>query len=207
MPGSTYTAMAITAYGAAETLKAIQLPQPKPLNNQVLLRVRAIGVNPIDAKTRAGLGKVATAKSGDIPWVPGYDVCGEVVALGPDVEDFAVGQRLAGMVGFPLDAGCYGEYLVASADSLVSVADNIEDGVAAGVPLAVLTAWQALLWRPGRLAAGDEVVISAAAGGASVTWRCNWRWRCRCNGDGARQRKKSRLAAGTGRRPGARLQR
>lgn len=164
MPGSTYTAMAITAYGPAEMLHPMTLPQPQPAKGQVLLKTLAAGVNPIDAKTRAGLGKVATARAGDLPWVPGYDCCGEIVALGEAVEGLTVGQRVAGMVGFPLAAGCYSEFILATSDSVVPVAPSIGNSAAAGLPLAGLTAWQAL-FDSGRLAAGDEVVISAAAGG------------------------------------------
>lgn len=164
MPGSTFSAMAITAFGPAECLQPVTRSLPAPQAGEVLIRLLAAAVNPIDVKTRAGLGWAAAQNADNLPWVPGYDGCGEIVALGEGVSEFSLGQRVVGMMGFPLTGGCYADYVVSSGDDVVPISMSADFAQAAGLPLAGLTAWQAL-FEHGQLKAGDNVVISAASGG------------------------------------------
>jgi NADPH:quinone reductase and related Zn-dependent oxidoreductases len=98
---SNNLSLAITEFGAPEVLTPVNRPIPSPSEEQVLIQVKAAGVNPIDAKTRAGLGWAAEHNRDHLPWVPGYDVAGVVVANGTNESKFDVGDRVAGMIGFP----------------------------------------------------------------------------------------------------------
>jgi NADPH2:quinone reductase len=159
----TYSAMAITEFGDVNTLKLIDKPLVLPTAGQVLIKLRAAAVNPIDVKTRAGLGWAAQQNADKLPFVTGYDCFGQVVAIGTGVADLDVEDMVVGMVGFPLDAGCYGQYVIAGSDDLVRVDASADISIAA-LPLAGLTAYQGL-FEFGQLQQGQTVVISAAAGG------------------------------------------
>lgn len=165
----------ITAFGSPSVLQLAAVPDTVPAKGQVRVRVHFAGVNPIDAKTRAGLGWAAAQNKDRLPWTPGYDVAGVVEALGPGVEQLNVGDRVCGMVGFPLTGGAYGESVVVAASELVRLA-KVDLDVAAALPLAGLTAWQGL-FEHGELRKGQRVLILAAAGGVghlAVQWACAW---------------------------------
>ena len=123
----------------------------------MLIRVHGAGLNPIDWKTRKGLGFVATQIEGRMPWTPGYDAAGEVVAVADDVTTLAPGDRVMGMIGFAESGGAYAQYAVARADELAIVPEEL-DLVTGGVPLAALTAWQALFEVAG-LESGQKIPI------------------------------------------------
>ena len=165
----------ITAFGDPSVLKLACVPETVPGEGQVRVRVHYAGVNPIDAKTRAGLGWAAAQNKEKLPWTPGYDVAGVVEALGPGVSALAVGDRVCGMVGFPLAGGGYGESVVAQVDELARLTSlPLDQG--AGLPLAGLTAWQGL-FEHGELQKGQRVLILAAAGGVghlAVQWARAW---------------------------------
>jgi NADPH:quinone reductase-like Zn-dependent oxidoreductase len=128
----------------------------------VLVRVRAAGVNPVDVKTRAGSGM--SALLGEPPFVVGWDVSGVVEAVGVGVTRFAVGDEVYGMPWFPREAGAYAE-LVTAPSRQFAPKPRLADHVAAGaMPLASLTAWQALVDTAG-VKEGDRVLVHAAAGG------------------------------------------
>lgn len=152
------------AFGEPDVLveEACDVPEPGP--GEVLLRVAGAGVNPIDWKTRRGLGFVAEQIGDRLPWTPGYDVAGVVEAVGPGVEDWQTGDRAMGLIGFPLGGGGYSSLACVPASMLVEVPDELDLTVMGAVPLAALTAWQAL-FEVGRLEAGDKVLIHAGAGG------------------------------------------
>lgn len=158
------TQLQITAFGAPNVLQLREGPSLVPGPDQLLLAVEYAGVNPIDAKTRAGLGWAAEQNRDKLPWTPGYDMAGRVLALGEAVSGWAVGDRVCGMLGFPLAGGAYASQALARAEELVRIPPSLDDACAAGLPLAGLTAWQAL-FEHGRLQAGETVLISAAAGG------------------------------------------
>ena len=154
----------IAEFGAPDVFRCINADIPEPQPHQVVIKVQAIGLNPIDYKTRRGLGFVAEKVKTKLPWVPGYDVAGVIHAKGAAVTGWELGQRVCGMVNFPLPAGGYSEYVVAMPEILASIPQNVTDEQAAALPLAGLTAWQGL-FEVGNLCSGHRVVILAAAGG------------------------------------------
>lgn len=153
-------------FGERDVLQVVQSDVPVPAAGQVLVRVHGAGLNPIDWKTRKGLGFAARQIENSLPWTPGYDVAGEVEAVGDEVTTLAPGDRVMGMVGFPAAGGGYSEYALAAADELAIVPEELElDLVSAGaLPLAALTAWQAL-FEVAKLESGQKILIHAGAGG------------------------------------------
>ena len=151
-------------FGGPDVLEWCEVPLPEPGPGQVRLRVAGAGVNPIDYKTRSGLGFAAQALGASFAFVPGYDVSGVVDALGEGVDDRVFGEALYGMVNFPLPAGAYSEFVVAAVSDLAPAPTRVSLAQAAGLPLAGMTAWQAL-FDVGQLQAGERVLVLAGAGG------------------------------------------
>ncbi len=197
MPSSPLMrAVVALAAGGPEVLVVREVPRPEPSAGELLIRVAAAGVNPVDAKTRSGAGAgrfldelrpasadLAAALARDrgpseagstadapaptddgFPWIPGWDVAGTVEAVGFGVSRFAVGDRVCGLVGFPRAAGTYAEYVVAHVSQLSRSPRSLTDVEAAALPLAGLTAWQAMA-DAGDLETNRRVVITAASGG------------------------------------------
>ncbi|WP_087018108.1 NADP-dependent oxidoreductase [Thaumasiovibrio subtropicus] len=151
----------IIEFGAPSVLALAQSELTALSEGDVLVKVAFAGVNPVDAKTRAGLGWAAERCKDALPWTPGFDFSGEIVAVGEGVsQKWQEGARVAGLT---LDGGCYAEYLVIKEDKLVEVPENISLKEAAATPLAALTALQAL--QKGGLSEDDRVLILAGAGG------------------------------------------
>lgn len=156
--------LAIPQFGEPSVLAMQTVEIPQPSANQVLVKVAYAGVNPIDAKTRAGLGWAAQQNQDKLPWVPGYDISGEVVARGTEVTSVSPGDLVSGFVGFPLQGGGYSEFILVDAGALSRVEpDNVSLIEAAALPLAGQTAWQAL--DKAKVSDGDQVLILAGAGG------------------------------------------
>jgi NADPH:quinone reductase-like Zn-dependent oxidoreductase len=145
--------------GGPEVLRLAELPRPEPGPTEVLVRVTAAGVNPLDWKTRA-----RGVFLGRPPFTVGADVAGVVAALGSGVTRFAVGDRVFGMPRFPGEAAAYAEYVTAPSRQLARTPDRLTDIEAAALPMAGLTAWQALV-ETADVQAGDRVLVHAAAGG------------------------------------------
>lgn len=152
--------LVIKAFGDADQLVLVEVRAPALQDGQIRVRMHYAGVNPIDAKTRAGLGWGAQAIKDKLPWSPGFELMGTVLETTPGSGRFQVGDRVFGMV----PGGGYGEELVVDADVLLPVPDGVPDHMAAGLPLAGATAWQGLTDHGG-LKAGERVLLSAAAGG------------------------------------------
>ncbi|WP_306662660.1 NADP-dependent oxidoreductase [Amycolatopsis magusensis] len=142
-------------FGGAEVLRLVERDRPEPGAGEVLVRVVAAGVNPADWKVRAGL--VAPF---EFPLTVGLDFSG-VVADSRDAR-FSSGDRVFGMV-FP-PRGAYAEYVVARADAVAALPAELDHLEAAALPVAALTAWQAL-HRVAGLETGQRVLVHAAAGG------------------------------------------
>lgn len=159
---STMKAMVNETYGAPEVLQLQHLPIPVPAAGEVRVRVHAASINPVDVKVRSG--KSLAAQYGARPVVLGYDVSGVVDALGDGVTDFAVGDEVYGMIRFPDEGKAYAEYATAPSEHLALKPKRLSHNEAAAVPLAALTAWQAL-FEGGELRSGQRVLIHAAAGG------------------------------------------
>jgi NADPH:quinone reductase-like Zn-dependent oxidoreductase len=149
-------------YGGPEVLRLSERPVPEPTPTQVRVRVQAAGVNPVDWKTRSG-GGMAGMLAGP-PFVLGWDVAGVVDAVGFGVTRFSPGDQVFGMPSFPREAGAYGEFVVSPARQLAGMPRRMSPVEAAGVPLAALTAWQALVDTAG-IGPGARVLVHGAAGG------------------------------------------
>lgn len=154
----------IAEFGSPEVLTLEETAAPEPNANQLLVDVHYAAINPIDYKTRKGLGFLAEKVKKRLPWSPGYDFAGTVVQVGDQVQEWEPGHRICGMANFPLPAGAYAEQLVVNSDSLVRIPDSIDDKTAAALPLAGLTAWQGL-FEVGNLCSGQNILVLAAAGG------------------------------------------
>ncbi len=155
----------IPKFGPAHVLAQVPQPRPQTSGDQVLVRVHAAAVNPIDVKTRAGLGWAAEQNRDQLPWCPGYDLAGEVVEA-PASSELQVGDAVCGMVGFPLRGGAYAGWVLASADELVRVPPSVSLTHVAALPLAGLTALQGL--EKLRLQPGERLLITGAGGGVGL---------------------------------------
>lgn len=151
-------------FGPAENLAQVELPSPEPGPGTVVVQMAAAGLNPIDYKTRQGLGWAAQALGERFCWTPGYDLAGIVTAVGEGVRSWQFGQRVCALVGFPQPAGAYSEQVVVAAEQLVAIPDGVSLEAAGALPVAGLTAWQAL-HQAAHLAAGQRLLILGAAGG------------------------------------------
>jgi NADPH:quinone reductase-like Zn-dependent oxidoreductase len=148
--------------GGPEVLELREVERPEPLPTEVLVRVHAAGVNPVDWKTRSGRGMARVL--GDPPFTVGWDVAGVVEAVGFGVTRFAEGDAVFGMPRFPRAAGAYAEYVTAPSRQLARAPDGLGLREAGAMPLAGLTAWQALVETAG-VGEGDRVLVHGAAGG------------------------------------------
>jgi len=153
-------AMLIEAFGGPDVLRWQKISVPKPREGEVLLKIRAASVNPVDYKIRSG--KYPAVKANMLPYVLGRDVCGDVEACGPGVTAFAEGAPLYAFLG--IDRGGYAEYVVVKESEASSKPTVLDHPSAAAVPLAGLTAWQGL-FRYGGLQSGQRVLIHAGSGG------------------------------------------
>ncbi|MBB5116654.1 NADPH:quinone reductase [Streptomyces eurocidicus] len=147
--------------GGPEVLRQVETDRPELRPGEVLVRVRAAGVNPVDWKTRER-GSFYTGET--TPFILGFDVSGTVEAVGDGVTVHAVGDEVYGMPRFPHPAGAYAQYVTAPARHFAPRPRGLDHVQAAALPLAALTAWQALVDTAG-VAEGQRVLIHAAAGG------------------------------------------
>jgi NADPH:quinone reductase-like Zn-dependent oxidoreductase len=145
-------------FGGPEVLQVVEAPKPGPGPGEVLVRVYAAALNPVDAVVRAGEIKLL----GEPPFRVGWDISGVVEAAGAGAG-FEVGEEVYGMPGFPAEVG-YAEYVAVSADHLARKPSTLSHAEAAAVPLAGLTAWQGLVTLAD-LQPGQRVLITRAAGG------------------------------------------
>ncbi len=153
----------ITQFGEPDVLALQTTALPEPKAGEVLVKVAFAGVNPIDVKTRAGLGWAASQNKDKLPWVPGYDISGEVVGLGDSAQRLTLGDKVAGFIGFPLQGGGYSQYVCVPESALSLVPNSVTLEAAATLPLGGQTAVQAL--DKSQLKEGERVLILAGAGG------------------------------------------
>ncbi len=148
--------------GGPEVLAPATVARPEPIPTEVLVRVHATSVNPVDWKTRAGAGM--SGLFGDGPVVLGWDVSGVVEEVGPGVTRFAPGDEVYGMPRFPRPGRTYAEYVTAPSRHFARRPRGLDHAHAAALPLVGLTAWQALV-DTADVRAGQRVLVHAAAGG------------------------------------------
>jgi NADPH:quinone reductase-like Zn-dependent oxidoreductase len=152
-------AMRFHDYGGPEAMSFEEIERPVPKEGEILVRIHAVSVNSVDWKIRSGL--LRKRFSLPLPIIPGGDLSGEVAAVGPAVTDFGVGQPVFAMIGL---WGAYAEHAAFNASMAARKPASIDHVHAASVPLAGLTAWQAL-HEQGVLTPGQRVFVHAAAGG------------------------------------------
>ena len=157
-PQRTMHAVLIRRFGGPEVVEFAEIPVPEPRSGEVLVKVEAASLNPVDYKIRGG--KYPLVKDDRLPFVLGRDFSGTVAHS--DVAAMPAGTLVHGLLG--IEHGSFAQYTVARADTLARVPGAIERIVAAAVPLAGLTAWQGL-FDHGGLQAGQRVLIHAGAGG------------------------------------------
>ncbi|MFE3526282.1 NADP-dependent oxidoreductase [Streptomyces sp. NPDC059161] len=162
MSADTMRAVVQDGFGGPEVLRIQQVPRPAPLPTEVLVRVHAAGINPVDWKTRGGTGMAGVL--GEPPFTLGWDVSGVVEEVGFGVTTLKAGDEVYGMPWFPRAANAYAEYVTAPARQFARKPATVDHVHAAAVPLAALTAWQAVV-DTAHLQAGQRVLITAAAGG------------------------------------------
>ena len=150
----------IDTFGSREVMKFRKFPIPSPGPNEILLKVKAASVNPVDWKIREG--RYPAVKSDKLPYVLGRDVSGVVEVCGPESTGHQKGDEIYAMLG--LDRGAYAEHVIVKANEAAPKPGSIDHLAAAGVPLAGLTAWQGL-FRYGELKAGQRVLIHGGSGG------------------------------------------
>lgn len=155
-------AVVLADWGGVENFSVQKVPKPTIKPTEVLVQVKAFGVNPADFKTRTGT--TPYAKNYTHPIILGWDIAGEVVDVGSEVTAFRTGDTVYGMVNFPEPGKAYAEYVAAPEAHLALKPARLSFEEAAAAPLAVLTAWQALT-EHGQLKAGEKVLIQAASGG------------------------------------------
>jgi NADPH:quinone reductase-like Zn-dependent oxidoreductase len=156
-------AISYARYGGPETLEYGDVPDPRVGPDAVLVKVRAAAVNPVDWKCREG--RLDPILDAVFPVVPGWDVSGVVVQPGVSVTEYAVGDEVIGYVREDfLSRGTFAEYVAAPVRTLARKPRNLTWEEAAGLPLAGLTAYQALT-RALQVKRGETVLVHAAAGG------------------------------------------
>ncbi|MEV0203263.1 NADP-dependent oxidoreductase [Nonomuraea sp. NPDC050691] len=148
-----------SSFGGPEVLRVAETERPEPLSGEVLVRVRASGVNPVDAAVRSG----AYPLLGQPPFGVGWDISGVVEEAAPGAR-YKVGDEVYGMPFFPRAATGYAEYVATPSRQVARKPVSLDHVQAAALPLAGLTAWQGLVDAAGLLP-GDRVLIHRAAGG------------------------------------------
>lgn len=150
-------------YGSADVLRYGEQPTPEPQADELLVRVHASSINPVDWKIRQGDLKLVSGFR--FPQIPGRDVAGVVARVGAQVTGFRPGDRVFGMV--ETLGGANAEYAVLPAKVAAALPEELSFEQAAAVPLAGLTALQALRDK-GALAVGERVLINGASGGVGT---------------------------------------
>jgi len=161
-PPATMRATVFDETGGPSVLRTATVDVPSPVLSELLVRVVAAGVNPIDTKTRAGRGVSASIEK--FPAVLGYDFSGIVVRSPYEAHGLPPGTAVFGMAPFPRSGGTYAEYVVVPSLSIARKPTSLSHVEAAGVPLAALTAW-GLVVETARAHEGQRILIHAGGGG------------------------------------------
>ncbi|ACB54087.1 putative zinc-binding oxidoreductase [Crocosphaera subtropica ATCC 51142] len=151
-------------YGSPDVLEYAEVTKPSPTAKQLLIKVIASSVNPIDWKIRRGMLQVVTGKK--FPLSLGCDFSGEAVEVGEKVSDFQVSDQVYGFFS-PGSGKAYGEYIVITPQNIAPKPTNLTHSQAAAVPLAASTALQGLR-NKGKVKRGQTVLINGASGGVGT---------------------------------------
>ncbi len=156
---TTQRGVLIRVYGGADAVEVSEVAKPEAGQGQVLVRVRAAGVNGIDWKVREGY--VRDAFPLQLPAVLGIELAGVVEAVGPSASRFKVGDRVMGSLG---GLGAYADAVAVNEANLARTPEGLDDVQAAALPVAAVAAWQSLN-HAGPVRAGQRILIHGAAGG------------------------------------------
>ncbi len=149
--------------GGVENLELRTIETPAIKADEVLVQTKAISINPVDVKVRPSDEALAMIlQTEERPLILGWDISGVVLKVGEEVTDFAVGDKVFGMVNFPGHGKAYAEFVASPADHLAKMPEGMNFEDAAATTLAALTALQVL---SGEVTAGDRVLIHAGSGG------------------------------------------
>ena len=150
-------AIVIKEYGNDDVLNYVDVERPEPKADEVLVKVRVAGVNPVDWKIRNGLGERLGLK---LPIVLGGEIAGRIEKLGAAVRGFREGDAVYGIIR----SGGFAEYAIAKMGDIASKPQSLDFENAAAVPLGALTAWQAI-FDLAHLSSGQRILITGASGG------------------------------------------
>lgn len=156
-------AMVLKRFGGIENFAVEDVPEPPVGDGEVLVEVKAIGIDQIDVKARKGEGMSDYLKQ-EHPMILGWDISGVVSKVGSRVKDFKAGDAVFGTIRFPGPGSSYAEYAAAPADQIALKPENISHAEAAAATQSPLTAWQALV-DTGHVKKGDRVLVHGGAGG------------------------------------------
>lgn len=152
-------AVQFTEYGGPEVLNVVELQKPVPTGHEVLIEIKAIGVNYADTARREGQYVIPTA----LPFIPGAEIAGVVAAVGDKATMVKPGMRVVTLI----ESGGYAEYALADERGLIPLLEPLDYRTAVALPLQGLSAYH-ILKTMGRLARGESVLIHAAAGGVGT---------------------------------------
>ena len=153
--------------GGPENLKLSEIDKPEIKKDEVLIKVKAISINPVDTFVReneASLRRILNPGNDENSFILGWDVSGIVEETGSDVTEFQKGDAVFGMINFPGNGKAYAEYVAAPANQIAKKPKNVSFEEAAAATLVALTAWQGLVTYA-KIKKGDKVLIHAAGGG------------------------------------------
>ncbi|MEH1849291.1 MAG: NADP-dependent oxidoreductase [Nostoc sp.] len=150
-------AIVINEYGNEDVVNYTDIERPEPTANEVLVRVHAAGVNPVDWKIRNGAGERLGLK---LPIMLGGEIAGTVEKIGGDIRDFKEGDAVYGII----TSGGFAEYAIAKKGDIVPKPQSLDFQNAAAIPLGALTAWQAI-FDLANLTSGQRIFITGASGG------------------------------------------
>ena len=170
---SNMRAIQIQEFGDPEVLRVQEVPIPVPGPGELLVRVHAAAVNPVDTSIRSG--RAGGLSGASLPYVPGFDLSGTVTAIGPGVEKFDVDDEVFAMVNLRR-GGTYAEYTIVLENEAALKPARVTHAEAAAIPLVALTAWQAL-FEVAKLQPGQTILIHAGAGGVGSIAVQLARWR------------------------------
>lgn len=156
-------AIVLISFGSADELEYRDVPRPSIKVNEVLVKTKAISINPVDIKTRMGKGQAARLKEED-PMILGWDISGTIVEIGSGVTAFKKGDEVFGMINLPGVGRAYAEYVAAPAEHVAIKPPGVSYEDAAAASLAAMTAWQALVDQL-RIQPRQKILIHAASGG------------------------------------------
>ena len=148
--------------GSVDNLKYVDSPKPEIKEDEVLVKVASLSVNPVDYKVRANDAGLSMFFGSERPVILGWDLSGTIEKIGSKVTNFKIGDEVFGMANFPGNGSAYAEYVAVPFSHLTLKPTSISHQAAAAATLAALTAWQVL---NGNVKQGDKVLIHAASGG------------------------------------------